>query len=198
MRYRLNFSRSSVDKHKRHAIRRYTGLTYLLVLLFSGYVLFQIYTTQRFMAGVYQERVEQIEKRIGQIEPRALFLEKMIAQKNRLGNLASLYVQENTRPSVWYARLFDLARLLPPELVVSRITFAPASGPGGAGPELTVDGQMIIKGGEQNVFAVDDFRAALAESIPSTFTYPRLKVEKNRIFKEEDNLKLIFSLGFYR
>lgn len=180
MRYQLNFSQSSVDKHKRHAIRRYTGISYGLIWVFSGYVLFQIYTTQRFMAGVYQDRVEEIEQKISQIEPRALFLEKRIARKNRLGNLASLYVQESHRPSVWYVRLFDLARLLPSELVVSKIAYTP-----GKGPELTVDGHMFIEGSDQDVFAVDDFRAALSESIPSSFSYPRLKVEKNHLSRKK-------------
>ena len=198
MRYRLNFSSPAVDKQKRRLLRRFTTIIYILVCIFSGYVLFQIYSTQLYMANVYQTRVSEIEKKISNIEPRVLFLENKIAERNRLRNLASLHVQENSRPSVWYARLVDLTRLLPPDLILTRVLYDPPEKKDKNKPDMTIDGYMIIKGNEQEIYAVDDLRSALSESLPTKFTYSRVVVENNRIYKEENNLKLVFSLGYYQ
>lgn len=198
MRYRLNFSSPAVDKQKRRVIRRFTTIIYMLAWIFSGYVLFQIYSTQLYMANVYQTRVSEIEKKISNIEPRVLFLENKIAERNRLRNLASLHVQENSRPSVWYARLVDLTRLLPPDLILTRVSYDPPEKKDKNKPDMTIDGFMIIRGNEQEIYAVDDLRSALSESLPTKFTYSRVVVENNRIYKEENNLKLVFSLGYYQ
>ena len=198
MRYRLNFSSPSVDKQKRRVILRFTTILYIMVCIFSGYVLFQVYNTQNYMANVYQTHVSEIERKISEIEPRVLFLENKIAERNRLLNQASLYVQENSRPSVWYARLVDLARLLPPDLILTKVMYDPPEKKDPAKPDITIDGYMIITGNEQEIFAVDDLRSTLAESLPTKFNYTKLQVESNRIYKEEDYLKLVFSLGYYR
>jgi len=150
------------------------------------------------MANVYQTRVSKIERKISNIEPRVLFLENKIAERNRLRNLASLHVQENSRPSVWYARLVDLTRLLPPDLILTRVSYDPPEKKDKNKPDMTIDGYMIIKGNEQEIYAVDDLRSALSESLPTKFTYSRVVVENNRIYKEENNLKLVFSLGYYQ
>ena len=198
MRYRLNFSSPAVDKRKRTLIRRITGGFYLLLWIFSAYVLFQVYSTGRFMANTFQAKISKIEKKISNIEPRALFLEREISERNRLGKQASLYIQEEKRPSVWYARLFELAGLLPPDLVLTKIAYLPPEKQDDKKPEITLDGFTVLRGNEQDVFAVDDFRSALSESLPTTFTYSKLLVDRNRIYKEKDNLKLVFSLGYYR
>jgi hypothetical protein len=150
------------------------------------------------MANVYQMRLTKIEKRISAIEPRILFLENKIMKRNKLRQQASLYVQENNRPSIWYARLVSLAELLPPDLILTKIAFNSGHGKNPEAPEITIDGYMIIEGTDQDIFAVDDLRTTLSESLPTKFTYSKLLVENNRIYKEEENLKLAFSLGYYR
>lgn len=198
MKYQLNFSSPAVDKQKRKTMQQLTAIVYTVIWIFSGYVLFQVYSTQHYMTDVYQSRVSEIEKKISSIEPRVLFLEKRIAERNLLRNQADLYAQVRSRPSVWYARLIDLSRVLPPDLILTEVSYEWSDDKNNKNPEMTVDGYMIIRGNNQEIFAVDDLRATLSESIPTKYTYSKLLVENNRIFKEDENLKLVFSLGYYR
>lgn len=198
MRYQLNFMSTAADRQKRRKIRRYTSVLYLLIWGFSAFVLFQVYSTQLFMANVYKSRTTKMERKISNIEPRILFLERKITERNRLRQQASLYVQENNRPAVWMARLADLAQLLPADLILTKIAYNFKKKSASKKPEILVDGYMIIEGEEQDIFAVDNLRAALAESLPNNFTYSKLLVENNHVYKEKDKLKLVFTLGYYK
>lgn len=194
--YELNFLSKAADRQKRKRVRRLTAIIYVAVWLFSGYVLLQVYMTQKYMANVYQSRVSSVEKEIAQIEPRTLFLEKKIARRNQLRKQAPLYVQSYNRPSSWYARLLDITKLLPYDLILTKIAYHPTDKKNS--PEITIDGYMIIQSDKQDIFMVDQLRAALEESLPTKSLYSKLRIENNKIYKEKDNLKLVFTVGYYQ
>lgn len=198
MRYQLNFLSTAADQQKKNKIRRFTSLLYLLIWSFSGYVMYQVYSTQLFMANIYKNQTAKMERRISNIEPRILFLEKKIIDRNRMRQQTSFYIQETKRPGVWMARLADLSQSLPPDLILTKIVYHPKNIPAANEPEILVDGYMIIKGENQDIFAVDNLRATLANSLPNTFTYSKLLVENSHVYKEKGKLKLDFTLGYYQ
>ncbi len=139
-----------------------------------------------------------LEEKMIKIEPRVLFLENISAERNRLRKQASLFAQENNRPSVWYARLIDLARRLPENVILTEISFRPVLEEGENKPEVTINGNMVMRGKTDDITPLDNLRISLLESIPMAFRYSRLQVESNSFLEEKSNTKIVFSLGFYR
>lgn len=198
MHYLLNFLSTSADKQKKTKLRRNTSLLYFLILSFSGYVMYQVYSTQLFMANIYKNYTAKIEKRISDVEPRILFLEKKIGDRNKMRKQTSFYFQETKRPGVWVARLADLSQSLPADLILTQIVYHAKDILNADDPDILVDGYMIIEGEDQDIFAVDNLRATLANSLPNSFTYSKLLVEKSHVYKEKEKLKLDFTLGYYQ
>ncbi|MEE9166149.1 MAG: hypothetical protein V3U24_01590, partial [Candidatus Neomarinimicrobiota bacterium] len=100
--------------------------------------------------------------------------------------------------SVWYARLIDLARRLPENVILTEISFRPVLEEGENKPEVTINGNMVMRGKTDDITPLDNLRISLLESIPMAFRYSRLQVESNSFLEEKSNTKIVFSLGFYR
>jgi len=204
MEYQLNFLSTTADRRTRLRMRNFTAVLYLIIFFATAYVMFQIYATQKYMADVYELRVKEVESRIANVEPRMLFLERKIGIRNRLRNQTDLFLQPANRPSVWRQTLIDIAEALPPELAITKIqSFRHKKSARNqknqeSQPDLLIEGYTYLQGGNRDILSVDNFRAALLYSLPISQNYPEIKVENNRIFKEDENLKLVFALGFYQ
>jgi hypothetical protein len=84
-------------------------------------------------------------------------------------------------------------------LVITKIFTKPSTGKNKSkeGPDLTIEGFTYIEGSNRDILSVDNFRSNMLFSLPISTLYSDVKVENNRIYKEDDRLKLIFSIGLY-
>ncbi|NOZ08295.1 MAG: hypothetical protein GXO91_05390, partial [FCB group bacterium] len=64
-------------------------------------------------------------------------------------------------------------------------------------PEIRIDGYMVFKNKTQDIYSVDEYREKLIASATMEPVYSKIDILNNRIYKDEDNLKLIFSLGYF-
>lgn len=199
MELQLNFLASTADKRVKRHIKNFSLLLYLIIFVGTLFVIYRTHQSQAYMAQVFESLNDDIETKIASVEPRMLFLERKIGVRNRLRRESEIFLQPRTRPSVWRKTLIDITNALPPDLVITKIFTRPTSGKKKAsqGPALTIEGFTYIEGSNRDILSVDNFRSNLLFSLPISTLYSDVKVEDNRIYKEDDRLKLIFSLGLY-
>ncbi len=199
MEFQLNFLSTTADQRVKRHLKRFSLLLYFIVFGSTLFVLFRTHQSQAYMAQVFEELNSGIEGKISSVEPRMLFLERKIGVRNRLRKQSNLFLQPKTRPSVWRKMLIDITKALPPDLVITKIhsgTKASKKKKKGT-PDLIIEGFTYIEGGNRDILSVDNFRSNLLFSLPISTNYSDIKVENNRIYKDEDRLKLVFSLGLY-
>jgi len=200
MEFQLNFLSTTADQRVKKHLRRFSLFIYVLLFSATLFVLYRTHESQTYMAQVFEELNTDIEGKISSVEPRILFLERKIGVRNRLRKQSELFLQPRARPAIWRKMLIDITKSLPPDLVITKIYSKPDDGSRKkkGGPDLTIDGFTYIEGGNRDILSVDNFRSNLLFSLPISTNYTDIKVENNRIYKEEDRLKLVFSLGLYR
>lgn len=175
-----------------------------VIWIFSIFVLFNMYRSIKYKAHIYEVKVAQTESNVLKTQPDLLYLNKLVGQRNKLKSRLSLFVQEKHRPSIWKARLYDIASMLPSDLVLSEIQFKPHNESEETKkkdqdvPEITIDGFMVFKNETQDIYSVDEFKDKLVLSSTTEPVYSKIDVTKNRIYKDDDELKLIFSLGYFQ
>ncbi len=202
MEFQLNFLSKTADERVRKHLKRFSLLIYLLIFGATLFILYRTHQSQAYMAEVFEELNSGIEGKISSVEPRMLFLERKIGVRNRLRKQSEIFLQPKTRPSVWRKTLVDITKALPPDLVITKI-FSISDGKTKkkskvVGPDLTIEGYTYIEGSNRDILSVDNFRGNLLFSLPISTNYSDIKVENNRIYKEDDRLKLVFSIGLYR
>jgi len=199
MELQLNFLSSTADQRVKRHLKNFTVLLYLLVFSATLFVIYRTHQSQLYMAEVFEGLNSDIESKISSVEPRMLFLERKIGVRNRLRRQSKLFLQPKTRPSVWRKILIDITKALPPDLVITKIYSRSKTGKKKKtkGPALTIEGYTYIEGSNRDILSVDNFRSNLLFSLPISTLYSDIKVENNRIYKEDDRLKLVFSLGLY-
>ena len=200
MEFQLNFLSTTADERVKRHLKRFTFLVYFIIFGATLFVLYRTHQSQTYMAEVFEGLNTGIEGKISSVEPRMLFLERKIGVRNRLRKQSLLFLQPRNRPAVWRKTLVDITKALPPDLVITNI-FTKVEKKGKkkkiGGPDLTIEGFTYIEGGNRDILSVDNFRSNLLFSLPISNNYSDIKVENNRIHKEEDRLKLVFSLGLY-
>ena len=199
MEYQLNFLSSTADERVKRHLKRFSFLLYIIIFGATIFILVRTHESQAYMAQVFEGLNSDIEGKISSVEPRMLFLERKIGVRNRLRKESDIFLQPKTRPAVWRKILIDITKALPPDLVITKI-FSRAKVKANkkkTGPDLTIEGYTYIEGGNRDILSVDNFRGNLLFSLPLSTLYSDIKVENNRIYKEEDRLKLVFSLGLY-
>ncbi len=200
MEYQLNFLSTTADERVKKHLKRFSLLVYFIIFGVTLFILFRTHESQTYMAQVFEGLNADIEGKITSVEPRMLFLERKIGVRNRLRKLSDVFLQPKARPSIWRKMLVDITTALPPDLVITKIFSNPEpQGKKKAAntPDLTIEGYTYIEGNNRDILSVDNFRGNLLFSLPISELYPTIKVENNRIYKEEDRLKLVFSLGLY-
>ena len=201
MEYQLNFLSSTADERVRRHLKRFSFLLYVIIFGATIFILVRTHESQAYMAQVFEGLNSDIEGKISSVEPRMLFLERKIGVRNRLRKESDVFLQPKARPAVWRKILIDITKALPPDLVITKISSKPeviSNKKKDSGPDLTIEGYTYIEGGNRDILSVDNFRGNLLFSLPLSTLYSDIKVENNRIYKEEDRLKLVFSLGLYR
>ena len=200
MEFQLNFLSSTADERVKRHLKRFSFLLYIIIFGATIFILVRTHESQAYMAQVFEGLNSDIEGKISSVEPRMLFLERKIGQRNRLRKVSDIFLQPTARPAVWRKILIDITKALPPDLVITKIFSKPNTNKNqkNKGPDLTIEGFTYIEGGNRDILSVDNFRGNLLFSLPLSTLYSDVKVENNRIYKEEDRLKLVFSLGLYR
>ena len=191
MEYQLNFLSSTADERVRRHLKRFSFLLYVIIFGATIFILVRTHESQAYMAQVFEGLNSDIEGKISSVEPRMLFLERKIGVRNRLRKESDVFLQPSARPSVWRKILIDITKALPPDLVITKI-FSKAevktNKKKDTGPDLTIEGYTYIEGGNRDILSVDNFRGNLLFSLPLSTLYSDIKVENNRIYKEEDRL----------
>ncbi|MEA3287320.1 MAG: hypothetical protein U9Q77_08085 [Candidatus Marinimicrobia bacterium] len=200
MEFQLNFLSTTADQRVKRHLKRFSLFLYLIIFGATLFILFRTHQSQIYMAEVFEGINAGIEGKISSVEPRMLFLERKIGVRNRLRKQSDLFLQPRNRPSVWRKMLIDITKALPPDLVISKILTKQKNKKKKqtGGPDLTIEGYTYIEGGNRDILSVDNFRSNLLFSLPISTNYSEIKVENNRIYKEDDRLKLVFSLGLYK
>ncbi len=197
MYYRLNFITTTADQWKRKRIKRFAISIYIIFSCFTGFVLYQSYDSFDYMARVLSEKVTQVKQEISNIEPRILLLKKKIEKRDQMLQQIKFYTQFERRPSLWHARLLEIANKLPSKMVLDRISYIPTNSKGSNKTrELTISGHILIRDSERDIHMVDQFRSNLAESQYFHSVYDQVYLKDNNIYKEKDDLKLTFSMVF--
>ncbi len=195
MYYRLNFITTTADQWKRKRIQRFAIYIYIIFSCVTGFVLYQLYDSFDYMASILSENVTQVKQKISHIEPRVLLLEKKIEKRNQMLQQINFYTQFDKRPSLWRARLMEIANELPPEMVLDRISYIPANSQGSSkAPEFTITGHLLIRDSERDIHMVEYFRTNIAESQYFQPIYDNVYLRDNIIYKEKNDLKLTFSM----
>jgi len=200
MEYQLNFLSSTADERVKRHLKRFSLLLYAIIFGVTIFILVRTHESQTYMAHVFEGLNADIEGKISSVEPRMLFLERKIGVRNRLRKDSDIFLQPEKRPAVWRKMLIDITKALPPDLVITKV-FSKAETKGkkkAEGPDVSIEGYTYIEGGNRDILSVDNFRSNLLFSLPISTLYSEIKVENNRIYKEEDRLKLIFALGLYK
>jgi hypothetical protein len=200
MEFQLNFLSTTADQRVKRHLKRFSLLLYVIIFGATLFILLRTHQSQIYMAEVFEGINAGIEGKISSVEPRMLFLERKIGVRNRLHKQSDLFLQPKNRPSVWRKMLVDITKALPPDLVISKIISKPNNliKKDQGAPALTIEGFTYIEGGNRDILSVDNFRSNLLFSLPISNNYSEIKVENNRIYKEDDRLKLVFSLGLYK
>lgn len=197
MYYRLNFITTTADKWKRKRIQRFAISIYIIFSCFTGFVLYQSYDSFDYMASVLSEKVTQVKQEISNIEPRILLLKKKIEKRDQMLQQIKFYTQFERRPSLWRARLLEIANKLPSKMVLDRISYISTNSKGSNKTrELTITGHLLIRDSERDIHMVDQFRSNLVESPYFHSVYDQVYLKDNNIYKEKDDLKLTFSMVF--
>jgi hypothetical protein len=199
MELQLNFLTSTADQRVKKHLKNFSILVYIIIFAATLFVIFRTHQSQLYMSGVFEELNSDIEGKISNVEPRMQFLERKIGVRNRLRKQSNLFLQPKSRPSIWRKTLIDITNALPPDLVITKIFTKPSTGKNKSkeGPDLTIEGFTYIEGSNRDILSVDNFRSNMLFSLPISTLYSDVKVENNRIYKEDDRLKLIFSIGLY-
>jgi len=201
MEYQLNFLSSTADERVKRHLKRFSFLVYVIIFGATIFILVRTHESQAYMAQVFEGLNNDIEGKISSVEPRMLFLERKIGNRNRLRRDSDIFLQPQKRPAVWRKMLIDINKALPPDLVItkiySRVETKANKKKKVKGPDFMIEGYTYIEGGNRDILSVDNFRSNLLFSLPISTLYSEIKVENNRIYKEEDQLKLIFALGLY-
>lgn len=201
MEYQLNFLSSTADERVKRHLKRFSFLVYVIIFGATIFILVRTHESQAYMAQVFEGLNNDIEGKISSVEPRMLFLERKIGNRNRLRRDSDIFLQPKNRPAVWRKMLIDINKALPPDLVITKIFTRVETKANKKkkvkGPDLMIEGYTYIEGGNRDILSVDNFRSNLLFSLPISTLYSEIKVENNRIYKEEDQLKLIFALGLY-
>ncbi len=209
MRYQLNFlSTATYKRHQEHQ-KQFIILLSSIIWFFSFFLLFNMYRSIKFKTSVYESKMKSIKGNIVEMKPELTYLKRLVDERNQLKKFLPLYLEEKHRPSIWQARLYDIAELLPQDLVLSSIEFKPfdeeeaKKNPKRSKqkheevPEVRIDGYMVFKNKTQDIYSVDDYRDKLIASSTMEPVYSKIDILNNRIYKDDDNLKLIFSLGYF-
>ncbi len=197
MYYRLNFITTTADQWKRKRIQRFAIYIYFVLSCVTGFVLYKLYDSFDYMANVLNEKVTHVKQEINDIEPRILLLEKKIENRNQMLQQLKFYTQFEKRPSLWHARLLEIAEKLPPEIVLDNISYIQAKSDGSnQNHDFTIKGHLLINDSEHDIHKVDYFRSSLAESQYFQTVYDHVYLTDNNIYKEKNDLKLTFSMVF--
>ncbi len=197
MQYRLNFITTTADLWRRKRIQRFVLFVYFVLLTSTGFIFFKLYDSFEYMADILSSKVLQIEHKISDIEPRIILLENKIEHRNTMRQQTAFHTQIDQRPSIWCARLRDIADLLPPEMILNQISYRSKDQSSPKIPaEFTLTGHLVIKNSEQDIFMVDQFRSDIADSPSIQSSFGDVYLKNNNIFKEKDDLKLTFSMVF--
>ncbi len=194
--FQLNFLNTTADEQKRTRVRRYTTLAYLALVVFTASIGYNMYSTQSYVSGIVVEHNQKVSEKISEIEPVVLFLEQQIQQRNKELKHAETYLQSGSRPSVWQSRLAVISDVVPTDILLSRIEYSSLDKKAGD-PHLILDGQLVIRDNEEDIYAVDNLREELEKHPVFSHQFSTVQIENNHVYKEKDDLKLLFTLGYY-
>jgi len=197
MNYSLNFITTTVDQWQRLRIQRFTLFLYLLIIFATGFIFYKLYDSVDYMATVISIKADQIEKQISEIEPQVILLENKINKRNAMTGNTKFYSQIEQRPGLWYARLKDISSNLPAKMIIKQIEYVSDDlGDTKQPPKFSLTGHIVIQNNEKDIFMVDEYKNVISESPYIKYIYDNVNINNNNIYKENDDLKLTFSMVF--
>ncbi len=195
MHYRLNFTTTTADRLKLRKFRRYTWLVYCLIFATTATLLFRTGYGYHQMYSNLKSYQSSLRSELAEIQPRVTYLERLIDKRNQLNEQFDFYNQVDRKPAVLAARIGKITKTLPNQVILDQIRFDVDSDPRGQiEPGFTVDGHLNILSDRQNIQVVDTYRSVLTDDL-LWYGFDAISLRNNHIYKDLENLKLIFSLG---
>ncbi len=190
-----NLLRNAAIKREQRRWRVLMVLIYLLVIVISGATIAYIYSTNLYIARLYEHEIQKIQSDLELLQPKIDQVEKLYKERTNLRNQINLFQQRRNRSEFWLPKLHDCAALLPDRMYLEGIALNINTR---AGQEiLQLKGTLPLDPVKQDMTVLYDFKKSLENS--SSFMYGLAKIEilQNRIFRKGNDQNMTFTIGVF-
>jgi len=190
-----NLLRNAAIKREQRRWRVLMVLIYLLVIVISGSTIAYIYSTNLYIARLYEHEIQKIQSDLELLQPKIDQVEKLYKERTNLRNQINLFQQRRNRSEFWLPKLHDCAALLPDRMYLEGIALNINAR---AGQEiLQLKGTLPLDPVKQDMTVLYDFKKSLENS--SSFMYGLAKIEilQNRIFRKGNDQNMTFTIGVF-
>jgi len=190
-----NLLRNAAIKREQRRWRVLMVLIYLLVIVISGATIAYIYSTNLYIARLYEHEIQKIQSDLELLQPKIDQVEKLYKERTNLRNQINLFQQRRNRSEFWLPKLHDCAALLPDRMYLEGIALNINAR---AGQEiLQLKGTLPLDPVKQDMTVLYDFKKSLENS--SSFMYGLAKIEilQNRIFRKGNDQNMTFTIGVF-
>ena len=190
-----NLLRNAAIKREQRRWRVLMVLIYLLVIVISGATIAYIYSTNLYIARLYEHEIQKIQSDLELLQPKIDQVEKLYKERTNLRNQINLFQQRRNRSEFWLPKLHDCAALLPNQMYLEGIALNINAR---AGQEiLQLKGTLPLDPVKQDMTVLYDFKKSLENS--SSFMYGLAKIEilQNRIFRKGNDQNMTFTIGVF-
>jgi len=190
-----NLLRNAAIKREQRRWRVLMVLIYLLVIVISGSTIAYIYSTNLYIARLYEHEIQKIQSDLELLQPKIDQVEKLYKERTNLRNQINLFQQRRNRSEFWLPKLHDCAALLPDRMYLEGIALNINTR---AGQEiLQLKGTLPLDPVKQDMTVLYDFKKSLENS--SSFMYGLAKIEilQNRIFRKGNDQNMTFTIGVF-
>jgi len=190
-----NLLRNAAIKREQRRWRVLMVLIYLLVIVISGATIAYIYSTNLYIARLYEHEIQKIQSDLELLQPKIDQVEKLYNERANLRSQINLFQQRRNRSEFWLPKLHTCAALLPNRMYLEGIALNINAR---AGQEiLQLKGTLPLDPVKQDMTVLYDFKKSLENS--SSFMYGLAKIEilQNRIFRKGNDQNMTFTIGVF-
>ena len=190
-----NLLRNAAIKREQRRWRVLMVLIYLLVIVISGATIAYIYSTNLYIARLYEHEIQKIQSDLELLQPKIDQVEKLYNERANLRSQINLFQQRRNRSEFWLPKLHTCAALLPDRMYLEGIALNINTR---AGQEiLQLKGTLPLDPVKQDMTVLYDFKKSLENS--SSFMYGLAKIEilQNRIFRKGNDQNMTFTIGVF-
>jgi Tfp pilus assembly protein PilN len=190
-----NLLRNAAIKREQRRWRVLMVFIYLLVIVISGATIAYIYSTNLYVARLYEREIQKIQSDLELLKPKIDQVEKLYNERTNLRSQINLYQQRRNRSEFWLPKLQGCAELLPNPMYLEGISLNINAR---AGQEiLQLKGTMPLDPVKQDMTILYDFKKSLEDSRSFMYGFARIEILQNRIFRKGNEQNMTFTIGVF-